>query len=158
MIDSVRNARGYALRLLGYRGRSERELRDRLTAKGFSDETVAQTVTALLQTGLINDTILAEHAKRQALQDKLLSYEGTRRFLSRKGIPKEVIEATVAYDEDSEYENARRLLEKRLRFQKNGIRPQDRKRLWNFLVRRGFSFEVIKKAMKQGNFVMEDET
>lgn len=157
MIDSARDARRYALRLLGYRARSEREIRDRLRAKGFPEEAVSHTIASLQQSGFVDDAAFAREAMRQARQNRLMSHAGCRAFLIKRGLSREVIEATLDYDEDREYETAKRLFDKRVPEPAGIGAPEQKRRIWNFLARRGFSSATIQKVMRMDSSDTEDE-
>ncbi len=149
MTDSPDDAKRYCLRLLSYRGRSERELRERLGKKGFSEEVISPTFRYLKQSGYLDDDALAVNLKRQAVEKKLLGYEGIRTFMLKRGLPPEVIRSTLDYDEDGEFKNIHKLVDKKLKSMGNYLTESDKKKLWHFLARRGYSFEIIRKAMKE---------
>ncbi len=149
MTDSPDDAKRYCLRLLSYRGRSESELRERLGKRGFSEEVISRTFRYLKQAGYLDDDALAVNLKRQALEKKSLGYEGARSFMLKRGLPREVIELTLGYDKDSEFKNIQKLVDKKLKSMGNYLTESDEKKLWNFLARRGYSFEVIRKAIKE---------
>ncbi len=138
----------YALRLLGYRGRSENELRDRLLRKGFPEEAVSQVLKYLKESGFIDDRSLALDLKRQALEQKKLGYVAARSLLQRRGIAHDLIESTLLYDEDVEFVNARSLLDKKLDAAGNYLTLKQRKRLYDYLARRGFSSSVIGRVLR----------
>ncbi len=134
--------------MLGYRGRSERELRERLVRKGFSEDVVSRTIAYLREAGFVDDNALALELKRQAVGQKKLGYRAARSFMEKRGLPRDIVESTLGYDEDVEVGNARDLLEKKLKSVKNYLATKERKRLYDFLLRKGFSSSVINKALK----------
>ena len=154
MTDSRNDARRYALRLLGYRGRSEKELRERLVRKGFSEDEVSWTLAYLTEAGFINDEALALDLKRQAVGQKKLGYRAACFFMEKRGLPRDLVESTLGYDEDVELENARDLLDKKLKSVENYLTTKERKRLYDFLLRKGFSSSVINKALR--DFVQDE--
>lgn len=151
MTGSAVEARRYALKLLGYRSRSERELRRRLSQRGYQEPIVGETICFLKASGLVDDLACAENLRRIASEGKMLGYEAARNFLSERGIPRDVIDAVISYDEDREFRNARKLLDKRLRTMGNYLTDKDRKKLWSYLLRRGYSNITIRKAMSEMN-------
>ncbi len=148
MTDSPDEARRYSLRLLSYRARSEKELTDRLEKKGFSDKSIAAAVRSLKESGFIDDTALAQQLRRQAIEVKLLGYGPAKAYMRRRGLPGEIVESVLYRDEDEEMRNAQKLVEKKLNTMGNYLTADERKKLWNFLARRGYSFETIRKALK----------
>lgn len=148
MTGSATDARAYALKLLRYRGRSEKELRDRLRQKGYSPEDINFTVQRLGESGFIDDRVLAENLKRQAMTNRNLAFEGTRRFMQQRGIPREIIDAVLGYDEQTELLHARKLIDKKQRSSEKYPEPKRTRSLIAFLLRKGYPLQVIRKAMK----------
>ncbi len=155
MTDSVAKAKRYSFKLLNYRGRSERELRERLNKKGFPEEVVSFTLKYLKKAGYLDDRELAVNLKRQALANKMLGYNGAKRFMLKRGLSVEVIESTLDYDENIELQNARKLLGKKFKSSVNNP-VSEKRRLWNFLTRRGYSVSSIEKVLKDYNFKEEE--
>lgn len=156
MTDSGRDARGYAYRLLSYRGRSEQELREKLIRKGFPPDIAEATLAHLKKNGYLDDPSLAEHLKREALEKKFLGFRGAHSFMLQRGLSRELVDSTLGYDEATELRNAQKLVDKKLRSVENYLSEGDRRKLWNMLSRRGFSFTVIQKTLK--NIRFEEET
>lgn len=156
MRDLRDEARQYAFKLLSYRGRSEKELEGRLIKKGFPETVVFSTINRLKQSGLINDRALAEDLKREAITRKLLSHTGAKRFMCNRGIPREIVDSMFSHDENEDIENAKKLVDKKLRAMENCPAEKIKKRLYNLLLRRGYSFETIKTVLKDKNFNEED--
>jgi regulatory protein len=150
--DIVHKARQYALKLLSYRGRSEKELKERLIKKGITRLVASSTINYLKHVGLIDDKTLAETLKREALTTKLLSQNGARRFMINRGIPREFVNMVLSHDENEDIENARRLVDKKLRSYKNYSPETAKRRLHGLLFRRGYSFEIIKRVLNYKTF------
>ena len=148
----------YAYKLLGYRGRSEKEMRRRLRMKGFEEPVVQNVITRLKSSGLLDDRKLASSLTRYAEESRRLSAAGTRRFLMERGIPRDLINDVLA-DMD-ETETARRLVEKRLTaWGKRGLSnqpfhftPEITRKLYGILYRNGYPSEVIKSTLKQFSY------
>ena len=149
MSDLQNKARKYALKLLSYRGRSRKELEDRLKKKGFNDTVTSSTIHFLNDAELINDLSLAETLKREALSSKMLSQTGAKRYILAKGIPQEIIDRIFSNDEDIDIENAIRLMDKKMKALINYPPETARRRLYNLLLRRGYSYETIMKVLKE---------
>jgi regulatory protein len=58
--ETLRRAREDAYRLLGFRARSENEIRDRLARKGYEDEVIAQVLDGLRADGYVDDRAFTE--------------------------------------------------------------------------------------------------
>lgn len=155
-IINVHKARQYALKLLSYRGRSEQELEERLRKKGFSKTVVSSTINYLRDVGLINDIALAEVLRREATKTKLLGQNGAKRFMLQRGIPRDIINSVFSPDKNEDIENAKRLVEKKLRAMGNYPAEKIKRRLYNLLLRKGYSYETIKRILKDKNLSSEE--
>lgn len=144
--DPLKMALNYAYRLLSYRSRSEKELITKLSTKGFDEEISNKAVSRLRESGLIDDARLASSLSRMASEYKHLGASGTRRFLTERGIPREII--TGAVKEIDEFETAGRLIQKKLRLMRGLPENMIIRKLYGILVRKGYSYEVIKKALR----------
>ncbi len=142
-----RPALPYALYLLGRRGRTERELRDKLLEKKYELDEVRVAITRLLALGLLNDAQFAQNYAR----DKVAIYRrGRYRIgldLLRKGVAKDQIDQALStVDEADELVAAESLATARL---KNwaALEPLKRRmRLLALLQRRGFSAKIIREV------------
>ena len=156
MTDSQSKAKKYAFKLLVYRGRSEKELKERLVKKGISKAVASSTVQDLKRLGLIDDRSLAETLKREALSRKFLSQQGAIRFLHQRGIPHEIINDALNGDETIDIYTARRLVHKKINNLRNYSPLHVKKKLYGLLARRGYSSDTIRKVLKEKSFQEED--
>ena len=139
-------AMGRALNLLGYRARSEAEVRDRLRRYGYVDGTIEMVVHRLEELGYLDD---AEFARQKA-REKARRY-GPRRVtveLKKSGVgealAREIVEEEFAGR--SEVEEARSAAERR--YNGRGSDAEAR-RVYGFLVRRGYSAEVCAQVARE---------
>lgn len=139
----------YAYRLLSYRDRSEKELRERLRKKGFSEETVLQSIKHLKDKGFIDDAALAVSLRRSAEDIKLLGSKGVRGFLQQRGISEKIIDDVLTDSESDEIIRAKKLVDRKLKTMKNFSDEEIRKKLWRILMRRGYSFDTIRHILRQ---------
>lgn len=152
MKDSHVNAKQYALKLLSYRSRSEKELISRLRRKGINESVAFSTISYLKDIGLINDFSLAEALKREALSTKLLSQNGAKIFILNRGISRDIVDMIFSKDENTDFDNARKFVNKKLKILRGYSKEVIRRRLYNLLSRRGYSIETIMKVLKEKNF------
>jgi regulatory protein len=146
--DSQAEARTYAIRLIGYRSRSRKEMRQRLRQKGFSDAHAENTIRFLERSGLMNDEVLASELFRYSTERKSLGRNGVRMFLSKRGIEKPLIDKVLQdHSDDMENKSAREFVNRKLRTMKNSPEDVVRRRLGGMLQRRGFSTEIIYKVI-----------
>jgi regulatory protein len=145
---SPAEVRAAALRLLAYRARSRQELIERLSRKGFSSSDIDTTISSLEKSGLVDDEKLAPELLRIASERKLLGRTGIAVFMKKRGLDSRLIEESLmSHSSESELRSARALIEKKLRTMDRFSDDQKRKRLWSMLRRRGFSHDVIRKAL-----------
>ncbi len=126
-----------------------RELEDRLKRKGFSDDVVSFTVRNLQEKGLLDDIVLAEALKREAITTKFLSNYGAKKFMLSRGISREIVNSIFIDDQTEDFKNAERLVEKKLKTIKSLPSVTIKRRLSLSLFRKGYSFEIIEAVLKQ---------
>jgi regulatory protein len=153
---SQNKARQYALKLLSYRGRSEKEMEERLIKKGIPGTEASSEIEYLKHAGLIDDKSLAEILKREALTTKMLSRNGARRFILNRGIPVNIADMVFSENENTDIDNATRLADKKFRVLKNYPPETARRRLYALLSRKGYSSDTIMTIFKKINFTKED--
>lgn len=137
-----------ALRLLGYRPRSESELRQRLALKKHSPSAVDAAIDRLRELQLVDDEAFARYwlEQRQAREPRgrrLVAYE-----LRRKGVSAEVVTGVTEPGAD-EAELAYRAGLGKVRTLKGLDDRTFRQRLGAYLQRRGFDWTSIKTAVRR---------
>lgn len=157
MTDSEADAKKYAFVLLSYRSRSEKELRERLKKKSFSEIHISSALKYLKKTGYLDDHALALHLKHQAFNNKLLGHTSAKMFLLSRGVPEEIINETLEYNEEAEADKIHKLIDKKLRTMGNYSDKIKEKKLWDFLVRKGYNFSTIKNALPDFKRIEEEE-
>ena len=155
MTVSDDKAKQYSLKLLSYRGRSEKELEERLRKKGVSARGITSTMRYLKDTGLLNDLSLAESLKREALTYRMLSQAGARYFMLRRGIPRSIVDSVLSNDDNIDIDNAVKFVDKKLRVLGKYPAETAKRRLYNLLLRRGYSSGTILKVLKEK--IMKEE-
>jgi regulatory protein len=139
-------AMGRALNLLGYRARSEAEIRDRLTRYGYIRETTDAVVLRLQELGYLDDAAFA----RLKAREKARRY-GPRRVsleLKKSGV-RETLAREIVQEEfagRSEVGEARSAAARR--YNGRGSDAEAR-RVYGFLVRRGYSAEVCAQVARE---------
>ncbi len=98
--------------------------------------------------GFLNDFTLAEALKREALANRMLSQYAARKFVLSRGIPVSIVDAIFGASEQSDFESAVRLAGKKLGVLGKYPAVTARRRLYNFLLRRGYSTGTIMKVLK----------
>ncbi len=139
-----------AFLLLKFRQRSTSELRSRLRSKGFSEDLVRDALVFLKQKKFIDDKLFA----RDWISSRAAKSYGSRRIIRElriKGVDEDVIEAQIERSGllGSEDEIAARLARSRLERLKGVDLASARRRVYSFLIRRGFSHEAASNALGQ---------
>lgn len=134
-----------AIRYIGHRPRSEFEVRQRLSRRGFENDCIEEVIADLKEQGLIDDVSFARFWKENREDFSPRSRRLTGVELRRKGIDRETIERVVG-EVDDDASAYRAALSKA-----RHLSPADyqlfRRRLGEHLQRRGFTYEVINKAI-----------
>lgn len=138
-----------AYMLLRIRPRSEREVRDRLKLKGYAPLLVEDIVSGLKKTGEIDDLKFANFWVESRMHqnpagDVILKHE-----LKRKGVEADVIEAALLHKAENydEYAIALPMAEERFRRFSKIDRRKALKRVYDFMLRRGFKYDTVQKIL-----------
>ena len=128
-----------ALNFLGYRARSDKEVRDRLRRYGYREETIEEVVGRLKELGYLDD----EDFARLVAREKARRY-GPRKVsadLRKSGVEAELAQSVVEeeFGTRSEIDEARSAAARRYN---RGGSDAEARRVYGFLVRRGYSAEV----------------
>lgn len=142
-----------ALRFLSYRPRSEKEISDFLTRKQAGKETVKMVMVRLKDLGMIDDLKFSQWwlEQRQTFRPKgkrLLVME-----LKGKGVNREIIDRLLeSQTGEDEFEIGKRILAKKAERWQNLSPLEFRKKASEFLLRRGFSWDTIKRILDNRDF------
>ena len=146
--EALQKARDYAFLLLKFRLRSEKEIYQRLKRKRFDEEVIKQTLSFLNDRGFIDDNLFAK-AWIESRIKKPLGLRRIRQELNLKGIDKEIIDSEICEikKDYSEPDLVKEIAKVRLAKLK-GIEPHSaRRRVYAYLLRRGFSPEIVIEAL-----------
>ena len=143
--DRHRRCLNTAIRYIGYRPRSEFEIRQRLRQRGFEDDYVEKVVADLKEQGLIDDTSFARFWKENREDFSPRSRWLTGVELQRKGIDRDTIEKVVNEVDDNT--SAYRAALSKARHLSSSDYQLYRRRLGEHLKRRGFTYEVINNVI-----------
>lgn len=145
--DNVEKAYGSALHFLAHRPRSQAEIQRRLETKGYTQEVVNQVVERLSAVDLINDEQFARYWVEQREAFRPRGHLALRQELQQKGIAREDIEAALAdVDETNAVQQA---AEKKARQLANFPEMEFKRKLGQFLQRRGFPYESVRTVVDE---------
>lgn len=141
--DDENKTFGRALHILSYRNHSRKELLDKLMRK-FDKNLAEIAVKRLEEMELINDEAFAvEYIQRSKKGKKAVYLE-----LLKKGIARNLIEEALSEkSDDEEVENAKSLAEKIIKRNEKETSVVVKKKIYEGLSRRGFSYDVYKKII-----------
>lgn len=147
MDEMLKQAKLKALRLLTDMDRTETQLRQKLRLKDYPEEIVEATIAYVKSFGYVND---ANYAKRfvETKKESKSCYEISG-ALSQRGIERALIEQAIeeCYSQEDE-ERAIMLLAKKKRFSFQESTEIDKKKFCNYLLRKGFHYEAIRKVIE----------
>ncbi len=152
-VDSLRQAdvrhqaHEAALRLLTYRPRSEAEIRQRLARRGLPPQVVQETIARLRDQGLLSDAAFARFWVETRDQSSPRGRRLLWQELSAKGIERETIRQAIA--PVAEEDAALRAAQKKARHLQGQDYPVFRRRLGDFLLRRGFPYPTVRTIVER---------
>lgn len=145
--DDIEASYERALKFLGPRPRSETEVRRRLKEKGVEPDTIDEVVARLNRAGLVNDEAFASYWVENRVTFRPRSSRVLRQELKQKGVSEEVLREALANTNDAEAAYA--VAAKRAR-RLAGLEKQEfRRKLGEFLARRGFSYDTIEPVVER---------
>ncbi len=146
-----RSALATAVSFLSRRDHSEAELRRKLFAKGFPAEELDEAMARLRSAGYLDDRRFALGFAESAIRNGRGYGFRLRLELSRRGVPEEIVEETLA-KVGAEYDEVATLSELMAR-KFEGFVPQQaderkKRRVISYFQRRGFSLAAIVRVFR----------
>ncbi|MEW6034355.1 MAG: RecX family transcriptional regulator [Chloroflexota bacterium] len=145
--DELYRAHQAAVRYLGYRPRSEKEVRDRLRRGRFASTAIAEVMARLKGLGLVDDAAFARFWKEGRESSRPRGRRLLKQELRRKGVEGEVI-AEAVQDVDEE-EGAYRAASKKARTLHGLDERAFFRRLSQFLQRRGYGYDLVRRTVER---------
>ena len=129
--------------------RTIREVHDKLKREKLPEEAIQETLGWLTGRGYLNDRVYAEKYAREKSTFHLWSKRKIGLKLREKGLsPEDIRDALEKISEDGEKENLIKVLEKN--YGKRDLKdPRDFQRVYQGMIRRGFSSSEVLSAMKK---------
>jgi len=138
----------HAIRFLGYRMRSNSEIKKHLEQQGTSEVTVESVINRLARNGLLNDNQFAQLWVDNRNEFRPRSHRMLFVELNRKGIHPDIINQ-VLEDTISDEELVLKAAENQVRKYRNLEWQDFQRKLSSYLARRGFSYAVINPVVNQ---------
>jgi regulatory protein len=139
-----------AIKFLGYRARSEAEVKTKLAQSGFPSKIIEPTLGKLRSLKLLDDEAFARSFAQARIEDRGYGPLRLERELRRKGIANSIISRLLdeSFAQNGGRERARALLEKTFRGQDlSDVKAL--RRAVGFLQRRGYRDSVIAEILNQ---------
>lgn len=135
-----------AIHFLSYRPRSEHEVRQRLHRRGFDSTNIENTVAKLKEQGLVDDQAFARFWKDNRDSFSPRGKSLVRLELKQKGVSGDIIGGMDATDDST---NAYRAAVEKARRLSRSDYQSFRRKLGEYLRRRGFGYELINRTIEQ---------
>jgi regulatory protein len=138
------------LKMLGRRELSEKQVRQRLARKAYSQDEIDEAVARLREERAINDQRVAEAIARMETGIRKRGKLRVRLQLERAGIAKETARQALdtvfdAIDDDALLESS---LRKRLRGRETIADQREFQRLFRYLIGQGFESDRVMQALR----------
>jgi regulatory protein len=151
-IEAETQAKSIAINYLSYRQRSAKEIIDHLTKKGFARECAQHVIHQLQSAGMVNDLEFARLFVRDRLKRRPTGQALLRMQLLAKGLTPAMADMVLAelITPQSQQISALQVAKRKIqltRYSKNLDEEKRKKRLLDFLLRRGFSYEIAIKTI-----------
>lgn len=150
--DALIDAKTYVGNLLTRRAYSSVEVRRKLGLKGYAEEVAEKTVQIFVDRGYLDDQQFARQFARERATIKGHGTARIRMDLRRKGIPSAFIDAALQdiLDAEDALERAEAIAQKRwMALQREPDPMKRRKRLFDFMLRRGYTMSAIQKIIEK---------
>lgn len=134
-------AKNYAYRLLSRSAKSKKEIIDKLKSKGYNSNIIDEVIKELESYGFIDDYKFAE--QWIISRSKYYGKYRLRNELIKKGVSPDIIEELIEKYCPNSYDLVLALAKKWLEKHKNLDKKVAKRRLFNFIARRGVEIDKI---------------
>ena len=156
--DEIRKAFNRALHYLGFRMRSEFEVKKKLLELGYGEAIVLEALVKLKNLGFLNDETYSEALLQTRKNSSSKGPKAIQQEMHKKGLGKELqIKVLESYSEDEQLKIATKLAEKTANSNRSVAPAQLKQKIQNALLRKGYSFDLIKQALANINFEREED-
>lgn len=137
-----------ALNLLSFRQRSEKEIYNALIRKGYEEFYIENAIEYCKNQRYLDDRAFAKAFIKDKLNINKLGGQRIKYELQKKGVSQEIIDDVLILDVDDQLEAALKLAEKKLPSYKKDDKNAVYRKLSGFLQRKGYSFEIVSKVIR----------
>lgn len=149
--DQPLRARQKALQFLASKPRTEHEIRERLTQEGITSITQEDVLVWLRERGFVHDEAYAKAYVESRMQSGKLGSRRVADELRQKGVDRGVIEEALREQKETHGDDSSLLALAQRKWDQLHREADTRKRskkVFDFLVRRGFSFDEAREVLR----------
>ncbi|MGG3891058.1 recombination regulator RecX [Metabacillus fastidiosus] len=155
--DDIKKAFNKALEFLSYRMRSIKEVSDHLKLKEFPEPIIAEVIYRLKDYRYVDDLEFAKAYVRSQWKTNGKGPNVMKQELKAKGIEQIILEAALLeYDESFQFEEALKHAHKAVNKNKNLSSILLKQKVEQYLMRKGFSSNIISNAISEVKFEKEE--
>jgi regulatory protein len=147
--DQASQATEAALVFLGYRPRSEKEVRDRLRRGGYEQDAIDRAIARLHEWRYLDDADFARRWVENRTAHRPRGKRLLQQELRNKGIDNETAREVIDDADLDEIAAAESLARRRLPSYAGHDLPAVRRRLGAYLARRGYGYDVVRVALER---------
>ena len=148
MDDQAKQGLIYAMRLLSISKKSEKRIREKLKEKGYSQNSIEEVTGELKTKGILDDLKFAKEKVYWAHHGNPVGKRRLKFELKKHGVKdSQITEALEDIDPASERDTAFSLAKTQAEKLKALSPIQRKKRLYDFLARRGFDYEICREIV-----------
>ena len=147
-------AKQMAINFLSYRPRSRYEVAKKLRQEKIPSDVVEETISGLTRSALLDDYDFARRYARDLVLKKPIGILRLKNKLYEKGINRQIIDEILKEhnSKESQISAAKEVLKRKVKLSANALEKLDvikrKKRLFDFLLRRGFSTDIAKETLR----------
>ena len=154
----IEKAFNRALHYLGFRMRSEHEVKEKLLVEEYGEAVVLEALAKLKRLNFLDDVAFTEAFVRTKVKSSQAGPTLLKQQLTQKGIDPALQERVIAeYATSEQYEVALALAEKVARRSENISPRQAQQKMQQTLLRKGFSYELIRDVIENVDVEREED-
>lgn len=135
-------------RFIGYKMRTEKEVRSKLIEDGYTNDIIDRVISTMIKYKYIDDEAYAIMYAKDCKNIKKWGPKRIKTELYSRGITNDVIDSALESLDISDIDNIIiELLEKRIK--NTPIDLKEKQKHLNFLLRRGFNYEDVKRIIER---------
>lgn len=148
--EQKRQAQITILRMLAASPKSPQSLKRRLEERGFDAAVVEGALAHMEEQGLVSDRAFGQYLLTKLTQSQPSGRKRIAFEMKHKGVGKKILEELVeTISPEEERARARELAEARWQRLSNLDKEKRKKRVYDLLIRRGFSFDLCRELLQE---------